>query len=60
MDKIIFTVFDKDGNDVTDEKGWYIDSYGNLFFITDDVDMPLHDADDYTYSVVGIVQQKNN
>ena len=51
MNKVIFTVFDKHGKDVTDKNEWYIDVNGNLFFLTDDVDMPLQDADDYTYNV---------
>lgn len=30
--------------DVTDEKEWYIDTEGNLFFMTNDVDAPLYMA----------------
>ena len=52
MRKIRLVVFDKDGINVTDINEWYIDVDGNLFFMTNDIDMPLQDADDYTYKVV--------
>lgn len=48
--KLKFRVFDKVGNDVTDKNGWYIDNEGYLYFITDDIDMPLFPVDDYGYT----------
>ena len=52
MSKIRFVVFDRDGNDITDKNEWYIDIDGNLFFMTNDIDMPLFDADGCTYEVI--------
>jgi hypothetical protein len=38
--------------DVTDEKGWYIDTEGNLLFMTNDVDNPLYIASgEYYYKL---------
>ena len=38
------------GEDVTDEREWYVDTDGNLLFMTNDVDCPLHEAgDEYCY-----------
>ena len=38
--------------DVTDEKEWYIDIDGNLFFMTDDIDAPLYEASvEYYYKL---------
>lgn len=51
MSKLRITVFDNNGNDVTDKNEWYIDIDGNLYFMTNDIDMPLQDADDFTYDV---------
>ncbi len=30
--------------EVTEEKEWFIDTDGNLMFMTDDIDCPLHEA----------------
>lgn len=38
--------------DVTNEKEWYIDIEGNLFFLTDDIDSPLYIASgEYYYKL---------
>lgn len=52
--KITFNVFDSDGNDVTHENTWFIDSAGNLFYLIEDIDNPVCDAenDGYTYKVI--------
>ena len=52
----MFKVFDKNGKDVTNQEEWYIDIHGDLFFMTDDVDSPLMDAESfgYTYKMEGI------
>lgn len=46
---MFFKVFDKSGKDVTECQEWYIDVYGTLYFMTDDIDSPLQDAEDYGY-----------
>ena len=48
--KLKFTVFDKDGKDVTNKNDWYVDNQGFLYFMTNDIDMPLMDASDYGYT----------
>lgn len=49
---IIFKVYDKSGKDVTIYFEWYIDSEGDLYYMTDDVDMPLHPVyDEFYYEV---------
>lgn len=47
-----YIVKDSDGKDVTTERNWYIDSDGNLYFETDDVDCPLMDTDEYSYELI--------
>lgn len=44
--KLKFRVFDQDNNDITNKYEWYIDSDGNLGFMTDDINCPIADADD--------------
>lgn len=45
MSKLIaFKVYDRDGKDVTNEREWYIDKNGCLYYETDDVDSPLQYA----------------
>lgn len=51
MSKVKLAVFDQDGKNITDERTWYIDVDGNLYFETSDIDMPLQDANDFTYEV---------
>lgn len=46
---MIFKVFDANGKDITEQEEWYIDVYGTLFFMTNDIDSPLQDASDYGY-----------
>lgn len=36
-----FKVYDVEGNDVTDERQWFMDTEGNLYYLTDDIDSPL-------------------
>lgn len=50
--KLEFKVFDENGKDITDEKDWYVDKDGNLFFETNDVDCPLLEAEGFTYQVI--------
>lgn len=47
---MFFKVFDKVGNDVTEQQEWYIDVYGTLYFMTNDIDSPLQEAEDYGYT----------
>ena len=47
---IKFEVFDKNGVNVTDKEEWYIDPQGYLYFMTDDIDSPLQEAEDYGYT----------
>lgn len=51
MSKLKFKVFNSDGKDVTDLYDWYIDKDGNLYYETNDIDMPLYNVDDFTYEV---------
>lgn len=44
-----FRVYDGEGNDVTDDRQWFINSDGQLFYLTDDIDSPLIEANDYWY-----------
>lgn len=44
-----FKVYDKDYIDVTDKYDWYVDKHGTLFYLTNDVDSPLAEADGYWY-----------
>ena len=44
--KVYELVTDKD---VTDQKEWYIDTEGNLLFMTDDIDAPLYVASEEYY-----------
>lgn len=47
-----FIVKDIEGNDVTETRKWLISSNGKLYYLTDDIDMPLVDADnDYVYEI---------
>ena len=52
---IKFEVFDKNGVNVTEEQEWYIDPQGCLYFMTNDIDSPLLDAEffGYTYKMTG-------
>ncbi len=51
----MFKVYDSNGKDITEQEEWYIDIYGTLYFMTNDIDSPLQDAGDYgyTYKMVG-------
>lgn len=47
-----FRVYNTEGEDVTDNGSeWVIDKNGTLYFITDDVDNPLIEAEDFWYSM---------
>lgn len=47
--KVYEVVTDKD---VTYDQEWYLDVEGNLYFITDDIDAPLHMASgEYYYKL---------
>ena len=50
LDMIKFEVFDKNGVNVTEEQEWYIDPHGCLYFMTNDIDSPLQEAEDYGYT----------
>ena len=52
---MIFKVCDANGKDITEQEEWYIDIYGTLFFMTNDIDSPLQDAESfgYTYKMTG-------
>ena len=54
---MIFKVFDANGKDITEQEEWYIDIYGTLFFMTNDIDSPLLDAEffGYTYKMTGVL-----
>lgn len=41
-----FKVYNLDGEDVTQDRQWYIDPDGVLYYLTSDVDSPLIDAGD--------------
>ena len=48
-------VKDNLGKDVTCERNWYINTDGNIFFESGDIDCPLYIVDnDYTFEVVDI------
>ena len=47
---MIFKVFNANGEDITEQEEWYIDIYGTLFFMTNDIDSPLQDAGNYGYT----------
>lgn len=47
-----FIVKDIEGNDVTETRKWLISSNGKLYYLTDDIDMSLINADnDYAYEI---------
>ncbi len=52
----MFIVYDSNGEDVTQQEEWYIDVYGTLYFMTNDIDSPLMDAESfgYTYKMNGV------
>lgn len=52
--KFKIKVLDKDGKDVTKDRDWYIDTEGNLYYETNDIDCPLVDAEDYCYQVLDV------
>lgn len=37
------------GKDVTSENEWYVDTDGNLFYMTDDINCPLYMVDGEFY-----------
>ena len=46
-------VRDNLGNDVTNEREWYINTEGKIFYYTGDIDEPLYVVDnDYIFEVV--------
>ena len=46
----MFEVFDQKGNNVTMQEEWYIDVNGNLFFMTNDIDSPLMEAESFGFT----------
>jgi hypothetical protein len=57
MVRMEIKVFDKDGNDVTNERNWYIGVDGVLYMQTNDIDSPLYEANDikgyrYRYKII--------
>lgn len=57
MVRMEIKVFDKDGNDVTNERDWYIGVDGVLYMQTNDIDSPLYEANDmkgcrYRYKII--------
>ena len=44
--KLKFKVFDKNGNDITNKHEWYVDSQGHLYFMTNEINSPLVEAED--------------
>ena len=47
-------VRDNLGKDVTCDREWYINTKGQIFYYTDDIDGPLYIVDNgYTWEVVG-------
>lgn len=51
-DKIRFKVYDKNGNDVTNTKDWFIDNYGLLQYMTHNIDSITAEADEgYYYKI---------
>lgn len=46
-----FKIKDNNGMDVTSERNWYIDTEGNLYYETNDIDCPLMDADGFSYEI---------
>lgn len=51
----MFSVFDKNGKDITAQEEWYLDVTGALYFMTNDIDSPLMEAEyfGYTYKMNG-------
>lgn len=46
-------VRDNLGNDVTNDREWYINTNGDIFYYTGDIDGPLYVVDnDYTWEVI--------
>lgn len=46
-------VRDNLGRDVTNDREWYIDTNGKIFYYTGDIDGPLYVVDnDYTFEVI--------
>ena len=52
--KLKIKVMDENLKDVTSERDWYIDTNGNLYFETNDIDCPLMEAEGYCYQVEDI------
>ena len=50
--KFTFKVYDSNGKDVTTEREWYIDVQGDLYFVIEDIDSPLMEAEGFTYEVI--------
>lgn len=44
--------------EVTDEQEWYIDILGRLFYMTDDINCPLYEADEEYYYTLEIAVLK--
>lgn len=42
-----FKVYDTDGNDVTNKRQWFMDTEGNLYYLTGDTDSPLMEETEY-------------
>lgn len=52
--KVKFTVFDVNGMDVTNKRNWLLDSNGDLFYETTDIDStiePVLDEEGFTYEL---------
>ena len=47
---MLFKVYDSKGKDITYQEEWYIDLQGNLYFMTNDIDSPLMDAEYFGYT----------
>ena len=53
-------VKDNLGNDVTNDREWYINTEGNIFYYTGDIDGPLYIVDnDYTWETVVDIEIRN-
>lgn len=48
----MFRVYDAANNDITNQEEWYIDVNGNLFFMTNDIDSPLMEAETFGFHYV--------
>ena len=47
-----FKVYNADGEDVTESGDtWVIDTNGTLYYLTNDIDRPLVEAEGYWYSM---------